>query len=114
MLAQVDELADSASTIYNVQLAVHEVCANIIEHAYGGQEGGRIVAALTITKAPCSIVIDLLDTGQAFTLERVQAPEPETLQEGGYGLFLVHTLLDEVAYIPATHQNCWRLVKRLT
>ena len=41
MLGRVEGLVEADQTIYNIQLAVHEGCTNIVDHAYGAA-GGRI------------------------------------------------------------------------
>jgi serine/threonine-protein kinase RsbW len=98
---------------YNIILAVHEACANIVEHAYQGQPDGQIAMACMLTDAPARLEIELHDTGQSFDLDQVTLPEPGTVQEGGYGLFLIYALLDEVHYLPQPGGNRWRLVKYL-
>jgi serine/threonine-protein kinase RsbW len=100
-------------TVYAVQLAVHEACTNIVEHAYAGHPGGRIGVTLALADHPRRLLIELRDTGAAYTPQRAALPDPHALQEGGYGQFLMHTLLDDVAYIPNEAGNTWRLVKLL-
>jgi anti-sigma regulatory factor (Ser/Thr protein kinase) len=59
-------------------------------------------------------VVDLRDSGQAFDLPSIQPPNENGVQTSGYGLFLIHRLMDEVQYSPETGNNRWRLVKILT
>ncbi len=98
---------------YIVQLAIHEACANIVKHAYAGQSGGRISIILTLAEQPHRLLVELHDTGAPYTLEPVTLSDPDTLQEHGYGRFLMDILLDDVAYIPGEGGNTWRLVKLL-
>lgn len=101
-------------TIYNVQLAAHEVCTNIVEHAYAGRDDGTIAARLLVTQAPHpAIEIELRDQGQPFDLQSVPALDLDQPQEGGYGLFLAQALLDELRYQHDAQGNLWRLRKRL-
>ena len=95
-----------------VELAVHEACANIIEHAYNGQTG-QIEMTIDLLENPCEMVIMLQDTGKAASLENVKQPNLEEPQEKGYGLFLMQQLMDSVEYFPEEGNNCWRLTKRL-
>lgn len=114
LMGRVDSLEDRKGLIYSVQLATHEVCTNIIEHAYNGDEQGRIAITLTLTAQPKQIIIDLHDTGHSFNPGLVPAPNPDEPQEhGGYGLFLIYNLMDTVTYTPCPGNNTWRLVKKL-
>lgn len=115
--AIVDLLAQAGAdefTVYNVQLAAHEVCTNIVEHAYAGRDDGTIAARLRMTQAPHpAIEIELRDQGQPFDPKSVAAPDLDQPQEGGYGLFLAQALLDELHYQHDAQGNLWRLRKRL-
>lgn len=101
-----------AAIAFDIELAVHEVCNNIIEHAYGN-ETGQITIHLRYEQRTKSIHIDLFDTGQPFDKADVVLPNLEQPQMGGYGLFLAEHLLDEVTYQQLDRQNVWHLTKRL-
>jgi serine/threonine-protein kinase RsbW len=115
---------DSAD-LNGVELAVHEVCTNIVEHAYAGMPGGDIAVALTLeTKegeprraqsqaSTRRLVVELQDTGRPFDPQAAPAVNLDLPQEGGYGLYLAQTLLDEVRYERRTGCNVWRLTKHL-
>ncbi len=112
MLLRLDDRAEIEQTIYNIQLAVQECCANIVDHAYD-ERTGRINAILTLTDAPRCLVVELHDNGRAFEPENVPLPKLGEPQVRGFGLFLMKELLDEVNYDPQPGNNRWRLVKRL-
>lgn len=95
-----------------IELAVHEACVNIIEHAYR-ESAGSIEMTLTLSENPCQMEIWLRDTGKAGALEELAAPNPDELRERGYGLFLMRQLMDSVEYFPQNGDNRWRLVKNL-
>lgn len=113
VVARIDGLAEADVIAYNVQLAVHEVCTNIVGHAYGDTGAGRIRVEITIMHQPHQLIVDLHDTGRAFDLDHVPAPQLGDAQVHGYGLFLVRELMDEVRYTPCGGDNRWRLVKYL-
>jgi serine/threonine-protein kinase RsbW len=102
---------DKDALIYNIELAVHEACANIIEHAYAGLSG-RIEVAFTLVQEPRKLVVELGDNGRSFDLSSVSAPDLDQPHTSGYGLFLVHQLMDKVEYLPDPGNNLWRLTKR--
>jgi len=103
--------ADATELRYNLKLAVHEVCNNIIEHAYDGKDG-IIHCQLTIDQNGRRFVADLYDSGQEFDPSAVVTPDLCEPQEKGYGLFIVRQLMDEVHYEYTNKQNHWRLVKQ--
>jgi serine/threonine-protein kinase RsbW len=101
--------------IYAVELAVDEACANIIEHAYGGEGVGDIQCTCQVNKD--KLTITLRDSGKPFNPESV--PEPnlnvplEELQPGGAGLFLMRKMMDEVEFkFDPVKGNVLKLVKR--
>jgi serine/threonine-protein kinase RsbW len=111
VMARIDNLPEAASVTYNVQLAVHEICTNIVEHAYGNIESNRITITMSLAEQLRRLEVELHDTGSTFDLTAVRPPAFDTLHEGGYGLFLVRELMDEVTYDPQPGNNRWRLTK---
>lgn len=104
-----DEIAALA---FDIELAVHEICNNSIEHAYE-DESGQLMLELHYELHTKSIHINVFDTGQPFDSTNVVPPNLEQPQMDGYGLFLAEQLLDEVAYQRRGNKNVWRLTKRL-
>jgi serine/threonine-protein kinase RsbW len=115
VLHRVEGLCDAEAIRYNVQLATHEACTNIIRHAYDGTADGRIEIVLTLQFAqpPC-LAVDLYDTGRPFDKDAYKPPNLAKVQEYGYGLFLIRNLMDSVTYTPTPGRNHWRLIKKLT
>ena len=101
------------SAAYQVELAVHEACTNIINHAYEGSTGRIKVVLSVVEEMKHRLVVDLIDIGQPFDtalLENLDAGEPRT---SGYGLFLMHQLMDKITYSSDQGQNHWRMEKDL-
>ena len=113
MLENIDQLTDSTKLLYTIQLAIHEACTNIIDHAYAPHAAGRIAITLSIHQSPRRFVTELKDTGNSF--DPTDIPEPNLLegQEHGYGLFLMREILDEVTYEVQPDGNHWLLTKYL-
>jgi serine/threonine-protein kinase RsbW len=119
-LEAAQERARPQSLIHGLQLAVYEVCTNIVLHAYGSgkctaahDEGGRIQVVFTVTPQPALLTIDLYDAGCSFDITRVPEPDISEPQTRGYGLYLVRQLVDELHYEAEPGSNHWRLTKRL-
>jgi serine phosphatase RsbU (regulator of sigma subunit)/anti-sigma regulatory factor (Ser/Thr protein kinase) len=94
-----------------VELAVSEICTNIIQHAYL-MAGGEIRGSLT--PLVNGIQIDLYDDGASFDPATVPDPslQVNSLNEGGYGLHIVRQIMDSVSYQANTPKgNHWRLIK---
>jgi len=93
--------------------AFMEIFNNVAIHAYQRKGGGSIEIA--ITPAERELVIEVKDHGHPFDIDEVP-PLPEVhadaLPEGGMGIHIAKTMLDEVTYEPGP-PNLWRLCKRL-
>lgn len=104
----------SEEAIYDVLLAVDEVCTNIITHGYAGMDPGSIILNAEVT--PQALLVTITDFGHAF--EPVEPPAPNveaTLEEretGGLGLFFVFSSVDDLQYESSPVGNTTRLVKK--
>jgi serine/threonine-protein kinase RsbW len=114
--AEAAEIAglDSAS-IYAVKLAVDEACTNIIEHAYGGEDRGKIQCSYEILEDGLGII--LRDWGKSFDPSKVPDPDYdvplENLIPRGAGLLLIKRSMDEVQFeFSDGEANVLRMLKR--
>ncbi|MCK0151802.1 ATP-binding protein [Marivita sp. S6314] len=83
----------------NILIALAEALNNVVEHAYAGQSFGAI--ALSIVGTPDALRLQITDWGRAMPGGSVpcpDAPDPDNHAEGGYGWFLIQTLMSEVRY----------------
>ncbi len=111
LLSALTSTSDIEATIYELQLAVHEICANIIDHSYKDAENGKIKLALSLTDG--NFIADICEQGEAFDPDAVPRPNLEDGQIRGYGIFLVNQLMDVVEYTSTAGGNCWHLAKQL-
>ena len=105
--AAVEELGQreawSDSLVFKVNLALEEVCINIL--SYGEQDGGRQHPEMEvlITSEDDSLTIEVSDDGRPFDPLH-EAPEPSLDAEiedrpiGGLGVYLVQTMMDDLSY----------------
>jgi serine/threonine-protein kinase RsbW len=112
MLRRVEGVDDLQTVAYEIQLAAHEICVNIVEHAYAGYGEGRIKVGLMIIRQPLCFIVELADSGHPFD-DSCLTPLQDDLQDRGRGLLLVHKLMDEVMYQRLPDGNHWRLAKHL-
>ncbi len=85
-----------AEAIFAINLAVGEALANVVQHAYDGQAGHQIHLSLIIDETKFSLTIR--DFGQKFDLDSYTPPNLDVPGEGGYGVYLIKQVMDEVTY----------------
>lgn len=113
MLAHVPELPEREVVQYNVVLALHELCVNIIKHAYAGEKR-QFSVVFDLMYDPTRIQIDTYDSGgNRFDMDAWQAPNLDDPPIHGLGIYLMRQLMDEVTYENLPTGNHWRLVKLL-
>ncbi len=87
-----------------IELAVDEVTANIIKHAYGQRAGERI--RINARVSGDKIVLRLYDWGKGFDPKSVPPPVFDGTREGGFGLHIIAHTVDEVDYYREKGRNC--------
>jgi serine/threonine-protein kinase RsbW len=112
MLTQEARPAEPDTLAYNIQIAVMEICKNIVQHAYPQKQGHERIH-VTFQLQPGQLAIELFDTGISFDPSQVQEPDIEAGRLQGYGLYIVKHLMNEVTYCRHLNGNYWYLVKNL-
>jgi serine/threonine-protein kinase RsbW len=101
---------------YQIQLCVVEAVTNVVKHAYGAQAGHEVVVAVSLH--PEGISFRVMDTGKTM---KPLSREPlefdptnlATIPEGGLGLHIIQTVMDEVDYQTANGTNILTMHKNL-
>ena len=92
------QLRLSEEALFDFDLAVEEASANIVRHAYRPGQAGDLM--LRVETADDMVCISLTDWGLPFDPESVTPFDVratvETRTEGGTGLQLIHSLMDDV------------------
>ncbi|CAM4185491.1 serine/threonine protein kinase [Bacillus manliponensis] len=91
----------SYDDIEDMKIAVSEACTNVVQHAYK-ESTGEITIAFGLYANRLEIMI--VDNGVSFDFESLKDKmgpydmneEVERLPEGGLGIYLINTLMDEV------------------
>jgi len=111
--ASCEESGVHPALFFDLQLAVEEACANVIEHAYANMGGELAIKFVTRGR---DVIIALQDHGRPFAPEDVLAPDmslPLTeRRSGGLGMHLMYHLMDEVQFDFAEGTNTLVMVKR--
>jgi serine/threonine-protein kinase RsbW len=87
----------SEEAINQVELAVDEAAANIVLHAYEGEPGRPIELVVEID--PEEVAISLYHCGRDFDQTAVVPPSFDGGREHGFGVYLIHQLVDQVTYL---------------
>ena len=97
---QAETAGFSPSEVYAIQTAVDEACANIIDHAYGAENVGKIeIITKTITNG---LRIVIKDEGKPFNPDEIPNPDItsplEIRKERGLGVFFIRKLMDVAVF----------------
>jgi serine/threonine-protein kinase RsbW len=98
-----------------LELAVVEVVANIVEHAFtvDADQGGRLLTVELVLTAD-HVEAVLSDNGVPVAIDLGAVTMPDEDATSGRGLALAVAAVDEVAYERIDGRNRWRLVCRRT
>lgn len=88
--------------IEDIKIALSEAITNAVQHAYGKEEGGEVIVGFGIYEDKLEMAV--ADSGKSFNFLQkknelgpyTESSTVEQLSEGGLGLFLIETLMDEV------------------
>jgi serine/threonine-protein kinase RsbW len=88
-----------------MKIAVSEACTNAVQHAYKNEENGEVRVGFGLFDDRLEIMV--VDKGESFNFEELKehigpyetSKEVEFLPEGGLGLYLIETLMDEVKMV---------------
>ncbi len=112
LLNRMNEEGSDSEVLFSLKLAVHEICVNIIEHAYHGRPG-QIQISFHMSHTPPKITVTLLDQGDPADPANFVQPNLEEPQVKGYGLYLVKNLVDYIDYSRNGGTNQWTLMKTI-
>lgn len=97
-----ENMGFSEEDIYQIELAVDEACANVIKHAYVGDNTREKEIHVRVKTQAKKIEITIADRGIGFNPNSIQTPNMEEylkrMKPGGLGLHLIKTLMDKVSF----------------
>lgn len=79
--------------IEDLKVAVAEACTNAITHGCGD---GNYTVEFSIQQN--RLQIEVVDTGKGFEYQRIRDPDLTKPREGGLGIFIIKSLMDEVEF----------------
>ena len=106
----VREAGFSPGEAHDLAVAFSEAAANVHRHAYAGRRDGRVAVGVAIDGERAVLTIE--HDGQPFEPGAYAPPDLRTPSEGGYGLYLIASLVDEVSFASTATGGRIVLVKR--
>ena len=91
--------------------AFGEAFNNIVIHGYRGRPDGMLDVEAEMTAD--RMTLRLSDTGQSVNFNDVETPDLDAMPESGMGVFMIHSLVDDVQYLRGS-PNVLTLIKRTT
>jgi serine/threonine-protein kinase RsbW len=88
---------DREKLAYELNLVLTEAMTNAIQHANEGDPTKEVHIEIAI--ADQRLTIRVYDSGQGFDIRKFAEP-CQPLDEHGRGIYLIHSIMDEVAYLP--------------
>lgn len=103
-----DSLDVPAGSADDIELALCEACTNAVLHASAGREYW-----VRMSVGPDWCEVDVADAGPGFEIDPL--PKVSSDAEGGRGLGLIDSLMDEVQWaVPTASGTAVRMAKRLS
>ena len=98
---------DVAATKSKMELAVQEICVNVVKYAYGGPSTATIELRFVTDEA--NFAVTTSDTGQPYDPSTRREVDLENPTVGGYGLYLVESLCEQFDYDRTDDRNLWTM-----
>lgn len=99
-----------------IDVAIDEIFGNIVNYAYGPEEGQATVTFEEI-KEPHFVVIAFTDTGMPYDPTKNGDPDitlsAEDREVGGLGIFLVKNTMDDISYEYKEGKNILKITKNI-
>ncbi len=86
-----------------IELAIHEIAANVVDHA--APPDGKI--RIDATPGECALHIEVADKGTPFDANDHSMPGEDAPQVRGYGLMIVEQVAQTIDYCRADGRNLW-------
>lgn len=100
-----------APAVDDLLLAASEAITNAILHGYAPANRGRV--DVHIERSGDSVALTVRDYGEGFRADSYSAPDLSVPQENGYGVYLMHALMDSVDVQNADRGTEVRMVRSL-
>lgn len=101
---------DREKLAYDLNLVLTEAMANAIQHANVDDQAKEVHIEISIVDQ--RLIIRVFDFGQGFDVKQYVEPT-HPLEEHGRGIYLIHTIMDEISYQATEAGHVLEMVKNL-
>ena len=101
---------DREKLAYDLNLVLTEAVANAIQHANVGDPAKEVHIEISIISQ--RLIIKVFDFGQGFDVKQYIEPR-QPLDEHGRGIYLIHTIMDDISYLPTESGHVLEMIKNL-
>ena len=101
---------DREKLAFDLNLVLTEAMANAIQHANEGDPAKEV--HIEISTVSQRLIIKVFDFGPGFDVEQYIKPR-HPLEENGRGIYLIHTIMDEISYNSTEDGHVLEMVKNL-
>ncbi len=101
----------SGEFVENMVVIASEAVTNAIR--YGTRWAGDLLA-VTLEISAEYVALHVLDHGPGFDPELIPSPDLDDPSEGGYGIYIIKCLVDEVNYLRGDDANTMIMIKRIS
>jgi serine/threonine-protein kinase RsbW len=105
-----DYSGDREKLAFDLNLVLTEAMANAIQHANEDNPAKEVHIEISIVSQ--RLIIRVFDFGTGFDVHQYIKPS-HPLEEHGRGIYLIHTIMDEISYNPAENGHVLEMVKHL-
>ena len=105
-----DYSGDREKLAFDLNLVLTEAMANAIQHANEGDPAKEV--HIEISTVSQRLIIRVFDFGPGFDVEQYIKPR-HPLEENGRGIYLIHTIMDEISYNSTEDGHVLEMVKNL-
>jgi serine/threonine-protein kinase RsbW len=101
---------DRDKLAYDLNLVLTEAMANAIVHANEGDPAKDVHIEISIAEQ--NLYIKVFDFGPGFDIRQYIEPS-HPLDDHGRGIYLIHTIMDEISYLPTNGGHVLEMRKAL-
>jgi len=101
---------DREKLAYDLNLVLTESMANAIQHANEGDPDKEVHIEISIVDQ--RLIIRVFDFGPGFDVKQYIEPR-QPLDEHGRGVYLIHTIMDEISYKETESGHVLEMIKKL-
>ena len=116
IISALEEINANHKKVYQINLALEEILANVANYAYPSKEG-KIYISYEINKELNNLRVIIKDDGEPFNPLEKEDPDLDLPVEkrkiGGLGIYIVKNMVDDIRYQRLNNQNILEFVKNL-